>query len=736
MIKKLVLLLILVATGVLLKAQVPDKSWWTFSYPDNKSLEGGLLNLRYLNEDFAGENGFIRLSNDGNSFVNAKGKEIHFWSCNAGSLAQEFNDAKLDTLAKFLAKIGVNQVRYHASINPKGKNTNITDVDTAEVRNIWRCVAAMKKEGIYTVISPFWPHNGHVGGWLPKEWGIDGYSGKDDLWAVLFFNEKLKTGYKAWVNYLYTTPNPYTGIALKDEPAISIIQIENEDATFFWTMSNIKPALKKMVGRQFAVWLTKKYGNRPDIKIKDTMDLFPIYDLTLAPNKDTPQLLKDQVEFYAFKQHSFYEEMNRYYRVELGCKQLINGNNWRTASQSRLLDLERWTNTAADVMAVNKYFDPEHKGPNSGWRIDPGDFYGSPSALKNPENLPTNIKHVAGHPMMVTESAWNLPNKYQTEGALLIAAYGGLTGLDAFFWFSPTASTFSKTAYFDFINLDGQHPLNRWTTSTPGEMGMFPANALIHRLGYVQEARAVTEQRSMESMLNRTVPQIFEEQSFDPNRDFVINDRRSEGQHELSPLTFLTGNVTTTYGTLTDNIKVDDKVAALINNNTHTVTSISGQQYLDYKKGIFILNTPKAKAISGFLDQQKKFSIDEVTIETNNEYATIELVSMDGLDITKSKKILLQVGTIFRPTGWNEVASVYKGDNMDITGFKITNTGKMPWMGMPSSGSIGIRNKYIKNATQLDAAGYAVKPLTLKIDKGNISLQLPPDAYYILLESK
>jgi hypothetical protein len=65
------------------------------------------------------------------------------------------------------------------------------------------------------------------------EWEIDGYSGRDDMWEVLYFNDKMKAGYEAWVKYLYTTPNPYTIVALKDEPAVAIIQVENEDSPFF-----------------------------------------------------------------------------------------------------------------------------------------------------------------------------------------------------------------------------------------------------------------------------------------------------------------------------------------------------------------------------------------------------------------------------------------------------------------------------------------------------------------------
>jgi hypothetical protein len=733
------------------KAQNPDKSWWTFKYPNHKSLDSGLLNLRYLNEKLAGENGFIKLSPDGNSFVNGKGKEVRFWGTNGGSLAGEFSDLQLDTLAKFLAKIGVNVIRYHGAINPTGRDSKLSDVNHKELNNIWRCVAAMKRQGIYTVISPFWPHNGHMGGWVPKEWGIDGYSEHDDLWGVLFFDEKLQQGYKSWIRQLYTVPNPYTGIPLKDEPAVAVIQIENEDSAFFWTISNIKPELDKKIRSQFADWLLKKYGSlsilttqwghatgkKGDDFANQLVGLSPIYELTVPSKGYDSVRLRDQTEFFAWKQRLFYNEIATYYRKDLGCKQLINGNNWRTASQSRLLDLERWTNSGVDVMAVNKYFDPEHHGSkNAGWRIDPGDFYGAPSALKNPAYLPTNIKHVDGHPMIVTESAWNLPNKYQTEGPLLVAAYGGLTGLDAFFWFNPSAPTFATDMYYNFVNLEGQHPLNRWSTSTPGEMGMFPANALIHRLGYVKTATSVSERRSLKSLYNREVPELYEEQPFDPNRDFVFTDPENADKRELSPLTFLTGGVSTVYGAKKDAIKMNNNLARLIDVEQRIVTSVTTEQQLDYKNGIFKLNTPNAKAMSGFIKRIGVVDFDRsVTIQSQNEYLTIELVSMDEKDIENSRKLLLQFGSIFRPTGWKEEPSTFKENAETINGFKIINTGKMPWLGMPLVETIiSVKNHFIKKATQLDAAGYAVKTLSLEFKGGGFKLECPQDAYYILLE--
>ena len=56
-------------------AQQP-KDGWSFNYPGDNFTDEALLDLRYLNEKVAGENGFIQLSEDGNSFVNEAGEPV------------------------------------------------------------------------------------------------------------------------------------------------------------------------------------------------------------------------------------------------------------------------------------------------------------------------------------------------------------------------------------------------------------------------------------------------------------------------------------------------------------------------------------------------------------------------------------------------------------------------------------------------------------------------------------
>ncbi|MEZ5433291.1 MAG: hypothetical protein R3F31_19445 [Verrucomicrobiales bacterium] len=60
--------------------------------------------------------------------------------------------------------------------------------------------------------------------------------------------------------------------------------------------------------------------------------------------------------------------MRHYLRMELGCHQLLNASNWRTANDCPAQGLERWSYHALDIDAENEYVgsDYQHKGPNDG----------------------------------------------------------------------------------------------------------------------------------------------------------------------------------------------------------------------------------------------------------------------------------------------------------------------------------------------------------------------------------
>lgn len=723
------------------------QSTWPFVYEEDPFSDDAMLDLRYLNETYAGEHGFIRLSEDGNYFRNGEGQPVRFWAVNGGSMARKLSDEDLAYYARFLAKMGVNMIRYHGCISPKGKGTQLTDVDSVEINHIWRLVAAMKKKGIYTTISPFWAHNGHMGGWVPPEWGINGYSEKDGLWGVMYFNDRLKEAYKSWVKVLYTRMNPHTGISLKDDPAVGLIQIKNEDGLFFWTMQNIKPELKALIIKKFSAWLLAEYGSLDsalarwngyelpgDDPENGILDIFQFYDLTLDKTGSEAKRVRDQVAFYAHTQFSFYKEIYDFYRDELGCRQLINANNWKTGDPTRLNDLERYTNTSCDVLAVNRYYSPNHVGENNGWRIDPGHFYKSISCLQNPGSFPLNIKQVEGHPMLVTESGWNFPQKYMAEAPMLVMAYMSLTGIDGFYWFCPTAKAYDENPYFTWHTYDdGQHPMLRWTYSLPGGIALFPANALSYRLHYVKEGQTIIrEKRSLESLYNRRPPLIGEQGGFDPNRDQEYNSR--VGTTKVSPLAYLTGPVNVIYDSDRENNRINDQLTELIDYDKKQVSGVTGQLNWDFNDGIFTLNTPSSKGACGFLNKKEKIVMDELTISSDNDYAAVQLVAMDERPLSQSEKILIQVGTNCFPSGWQEEPARFKANDRLLEGQRILNTGTMPWQCATTKITLELKNSQISRAILLNTSLYADRIIPLKKTEFGINIELPENTMYLVLD--
>ena len=94
--------------------------------------------------------------------------------------------------------------------------------------------------------------------------------------------------------------------------------------------------------------------------------------------------------------HKFNSEMAAYLREELGCKQLINACNWRTADMILTQDAEYWAYSANDVIARNCYVEVYHQGVQAGWNIQAGDNYADVSMIKNPVEPAHQREEAAG----------------------------------------------------------------------------------------------------------------------------------------------------------------------------------------------------------------------------------------------------------------------------------------------------------------------------------------------------
>ena len=188
-----------------------EKKTWDFQPELDTYDPNSLLDLRYLNEKVAGETGFVRRSADGKDFVRGDGQPLRFWGVNSN--LWKFQPDALRDHARFLAKRGVNLVRWHGLIPAKTPESQLTDIDETARDQLWQMTAAMKQQGIYVTISPYWATSKKLKS--QPNWGIPRDS--DSFTGLLFFDPKLQNAYKQWLRQLLVPVNPYTGVALKDE---------------------------------------------------------------------------------------------------------------------------------------------------------------------------------------------------------------------------------------------------------------------------------------------------------------------------------------------------------------------------------------------------------------------------------------------------------------------------------------------------------------------------------------
>ena len=432
------------------------------------------------------------------------------------------------------------------------------------------------------------------------------------------------------------------------------------------------------------------------------------------------------MQFLTQTMYRFNRMVGEYLKRDLGCQQLVNAGNWRTADNVTMLDAERWSYTANDVMAVNRYYTGVHEGKDSGWAIVAGDRFTDESALLRPRELPLALKQVEGFPMLITESSWVPPLGYQSEGPFLVAAYQSLTGIDAYYWFATGEEDWRQPGSANgFMPSEG-----KWVCATPMLLGQWPAAALMYRRGYLKQGQPVVhEERALDDLWQRRLPLIAEDPGYDPNRDSVRSASPANPSQAVNPLAYLVGPVEVTYGGDPSRNRCLD-LRPYIQPDQKRVRSVTGELTLDYGNGLCLLDSPKAQGVTGFLARKGQFKLSVVEIRSSDEYGSVLVVSMDGRPLEDSARILVQAGTTERPAGWKTKPVQINGR----PGREVVSYGRAPWMIQRSHLAIELANEKISRALVLDANGMPVRDVPLENSAGSKRFQFPGDALYVVLE--
>ncbi|MBC7288269.1 MAG: hypothetical protein H5T86_09545 [Armatimonadetes bacterium] len=686
------------------------------------------IDLRRLNERVAGEHGFIKRTGD--RFLRGDGQPVRFWAVDIGPNNVDQDRPSIDYLARALAKRGVNMVRYHGPIfDPEAPDP--ATVSKKRLDNVLYLVAALKKQGIYTTLSFYFPL------WFDVKptYGIAGFENFENKkpFALIYFEPRLQEIYRSWLRTLLTTPSPYTGVPLAKDPAAAIVELVNEDSLFFWTLSkrNIPPVHWERLERMFAHWLAKKYGSVEaayaawgqagklggDDPAGGRMELreawFMTRDGLRAVNEAQRLRMHDQVQFFSELQRRFYEDTVRFIRDELGYGGLITCSNWKTADDVLLDPIERWTYTAGDVIDCHGYFGGPHEGDGASYSVRVGHRFQSRSALLSPENLPVQVAQLADYPQIISELGWTNPNFYRADCTLMAAAYGSLQGIDGIYFFAVGSNFLRDTT------------MSKFPVSCPLVAGSFFATALMYRRGDVPEAEAVREVLRLSDLFGLKGSAAVGPMALDQLRAAdVPADARLRGPvAALDPLAFYVGRVCRHFGDDPAQSQVAN-LPAFIDRAARIVKSAGGHAVLDFGRGLLTVNTPRAQAAAGFLGEAGEVKLGDVVIRCGNEYASVAVVSLDEQPLRTARRILIQAVTDEQPYGFRVradgvIASV-GGSLLEVRQIDGTVT-------VPGGGPV--------HAVALDENGYPTdKKVEVRTEEGLATIALPRDSLYVLVE--
>lgn len=233
---------------------------------------------------------FVTIEN-GHFAVN--GERIRFFGTNATTGGAFPNQDKSAMVAGRLRKIGMNLLRFHhidngwsrESLFEWGQDTRHLNPETLD--RLEKFIYELKRNGVYINL------NLHVSRTVKEQ---DGVAVADSIRnfgkGVTYFDPHLLTLHKEYATQILTHVNPYTGMALKDDPVMAMVEITNENSLYrMWRGGNIRwqgdggdfPMYHvRMLDDLWTDYLLSKYG--------DTETLTTVWNQGLRPAGEDEQI--------------------------------------------------------------------------------------------------------------------------------------------------------------------------------------------------------------------------------------------------------------------------------------------------------------------------------------------------------------------------------------------------------------------------------------------------------------
>jgi len=648
-----------VTTG---KARPDD--WFAAIFDDDPLSPDSVIDMSRLIEAPAGQKGFLRRDADRLRFEQSD-QPMKFWAIGGapgGRTPQEMTQA-----AKWYRKHGINLVRQHTATGAVGLMDANGNFDQERLDTYDRWFAALKEQGIYTTWSVIYPHHGPFlqkhDGYDPDyfaelDQGDEHHDGNRQAIVVNDFinlDRRLQDIAFRYFDKLLNHTNPHTGIKYKDDPALAILEFQNESNAFFHTLNVLRgdkyPLFARMMRRAFFEFVKNKYStqaavarawnnrwDRSDDWEAGELGLMGAYhwgsDGPLHEFKGQQRRAGDYIEFLARLQRDYYARREADVR-RVGFRGVTVTTAWKSGGPAASM-ANLYSDTAANMIDRHNYFG----GGDGGHGIVEGKV-SNQTHLSQPGRglLGLALFQLEDRPFGVSEWSMMPPAPFKAEAAPLYAFYGmGLQGWDASYHFNCGAHRMG----------DGWPSLGKYVTYTPHYMGQFPALAFAVHNGHIQEGEIVASRRL-------TREDVFS------GKD-ALGQALSGGSHDekelvgklvTPPEAVAVGRVTIKFG---KESAIKQNVKPYWDQQSKTLKSTTGQLVWNYGDRYVEVRSPKTQAIIGFA-QAKTIDLPGVTVQVQTPFVSLIFTPLDNAALDQSQHILITAMARDKQTG-----AVYNAD--------------------------------------------------------------------------
>ena len=287
---------ILLALAAPVSAQAPaSPPTFPFVVPWDDASPGTLTDVSFLNAKPAGVHGFV-IAKGGHFVETNTGNRVRFLGTNFVAKDAFPSHADAEKVAARIAKLGINLVRLHHMDNSDwGQDASIWDygykdrqhLSAVQLDKLDYLIAQFKKNGVYVNL------NLHVSRQFSE---ADGFPASVSQIQTSYgkrvdeFDRRMIALQKNYAHDLLTHVNPYTHLSYTADPAVAVIEINNENSLVGdpWAilgagLDTLPEPFRGELAGMWNRWLLKKYGTDAKLQAAWVAGLTPIGPNFLSP---------------------------------------------------------------------------------------------------------------------------------------------------------------------------------------------------------------------------------------------------------------------------------------------------------------------------------------------------------------------------------------------------------------------------------------------------------------------